>query len=397
MNARYIRDKLTRGLISLSTVISLALLVIIIGFIFIKGLPMVNYAFITGNYESSKQYVQLTQSETLLTFEGEVEDEIYMLEYATSLTKEDSLYMPEYGLSLCTVVNSQNERILVVDYVHPDSPANYTENSAGTLFPLEKGYEIDKIDSTLVADYQYSLEEIAAAFVSQDSVKIRAIEPGGGIWPMILTTLMLIGLSLLIAIPVGVFAAIYLVEYAKPGRLVNIIRFATESLAGIPSIVYGLFGMLFFVKMVGVQESILAGALTVSIILLPTVIRTTEETLKTVPQSYKEASFGLGANRLQTLRRVILPSAIPGILVAVILSIGRIVGESAALLFTMGTFAKVPSGFTDSGATLTVRAYMEVKEYGNVEMAAGIGVVLMLMVLILNFTARTISSKLTKQ
>jgi phosphate transport system permease protein len=358
---------------------------------------MVNYAFITGNYESSKQYVQLTQSETLLTFEGEVEDEIYMLEYATSLTKEDSLYMPEYGLSLCTVVNSQNERILVVDYVHPDSPANYTENSAGTLFPLEKGYEIDKIDSTLVADYQYSLEEIAAAFVSQDSVKIRAIEPGGGIWPMILTTLMLIGLSLLIAIPVGVFAAIYLVEYAKPGRLVNIIRFATESLAGIPSIVYGLFGMLFFVKMVGVQESILAGALTVSIILLPTVIRTTEETLKTVPQSYKEASFGLGANRLQTLRRVILPSAIPGILVAVILSIGRIVGESAALLFTMGTFAKVPSGFTDSGATITVRAYMEVKEYGNVEMAAGIGVVLMLMVLILNFTARTISSKLTKQ
>ncbi len=213
---------------------------------------------------------------------------------------------------------------------------------------------------------------------------------------MIISTLMLIGLSLLIAVPIGVFAAIYLVEYAKEGKLLRLIRFATESLAGIPSIVYGLFGMIFFVKLLSFGQSMLSGSLTLSIILLPTIIRTTEETLKTVPPSYKEGSFALGANKLQTLWKVIMPNALSGILVAVILSIGRIVGESAALLFTAGTFAKVPKGFLDSGASLTVRAYMEVKEYANIEMACGIGIILLLIVFVLNILTKLITRKLRK-
>ena len=189
------------------------------------------------------------------------------------------------------------------------------------------------------------------------------------------------------------------------GKLVNVIRFATEILAGIPSVVYGLFGMLMFVNTLNLGMSILAGGLTLTILLLQTstMIRTTEEALKVVPMSYREASYGLGANKIQTLSKVVLPSAIPGILVGVILSIGRIIGESAALLFTIGTFAKLPvnpeSGnfsLLETGTSLTVRAYIEVKESGNVEMAAAIGIIILIVVFTLNLFSRLIAKKFSK-
>ena len=185
---------------------------------------------------------------------------------------------------------------------------------------------------------------------------------GGGIKPFIISTLYTVGLSLLIATPIGVLSAVYLQEYAKQGKLVRVIRYSTEALAGIPSIVYGLFGAAFFVSALKFGYSLLAGSLTLSIIILPVIIRTTEEALKVVPPSYREASLGLGATRFQTLYKVILPSAIPGILSGVILSMGRVIGESAALFLTAGTVYKIPTSIMSSGRTLTVMPSLKLRK-----------------------------------
>lgn len=218
----------------------------------------------------------------------------------------------------------------------------------------------------------------------------------GGILPMIVTTLYTVALSILIATPIGILSAIYLQEYAKKGKLVKYIRFATESLSGIPSIIYGLFGGIFFVVTLGMKYSILSGSLTVAIIILPLIIRITEEALKTVPQSYREASLALGSTKFQTLYKVVLPSAIPGILSGVILSVGRVIGESAAILLTAGTVAQMPGGIFDSARTLTVHAYLLTKEKGDIQTAASIGLVLIIMVLALNTIAKIVAKRLNK-
>jgi len=183
-----------------------------------------------------------------------------------------------------------------------------------------------------------------------------------GIFEMIINTLYIVLLSVAISTPIGIFAAIYLVEYSKPGKVLNLIRFATETLAGIPSIIYGLFGFVFFVTFMKFGFSLLAGALTLSIMVLPTIIRTTEEALKAVPRAYREGSMALGASKLQTIIRVVLPSAISGILAAIILSIGRITGETAVLLFTAGTASGLAESVFDSGKTLSVHLYTLAKE-----------------------------------
>jgi phosphate transport system permease protein len=218
----------------------------------------------------------------------------------------------------------------------------------------------------------------------------------GGIWPMIVTTIYTIVISLLIATPIGILAAVYLQEYAKQGRLVRLIRFATESLTGIPSIIYGLFGAVFFVTTLKLGMSIIAASLTLTIIVLPVIIRTTEEALKTVPHSYREGSLALGTTKLQTLYKVILPSAMPGILSGIILSIGRIVGESAAIFLTAGTVAAIPESIFSSARTLTVHSYLVTQESGDIELAAAVGIVLIVIILVLNLSATFISKKLNK-
>lgn len=218
----------------------------------------------------------------------------------------------------------------------------------------------------------------------------------GGIWPMIITTIYTIIISLLIATPIGIFAAVYMQEYAKQGRLVKVIRFATESLTGIPSIIYGLFGAVFFVTTLKLGMSIISASLTLTIIVLPVIIRTTEESLKTVPQSYREGSLALGTTKLQTLYKVILPSAMPGILSGIILSIGRIVGESAAIFLTAGTVAAMPESIFSSARTLTVHSFLVTQESGDIELASAIGIVLIVIILVLNLSATFISKKLNK-
>lgn len=217
-----------------------------------------------------------------------------------------------------------------------------------------------------------------------------------GIFPMIISTLDIIGVTVLIATPIGICSAIYLVEYSRPGKVVNIIRFATETLAGIPSIIYGLFGLIFFVIALHFKYSILSGALTLSIMVLPTIIRTTEEAIKSVPGTYREGSFALGATKLGTITRVILPCSIPGILTAVILSVGRIVGETAAVYLTAGYVPNIPSSIMKSGRTLSVHLYTLAKEGISFEQAFATATVLVIIVAIINFAATWIARNLKK-
>ena len=213
--------------------------------------------------------------------------------------------------------------------------------------------------------------------------------------PAIVSTIYMTVLSLLMAVPVGIFSAIYLVEYAKRGsRLVKVIRTTTETLQGIPSIVYGLFGYILFVITLGWSYSLLAGAVTLAIMILPLIIRTTEEALISVPDSYREGSFGLGAGKLHTVFKLILPSAVPGILAGVILAIGRIVGESAALIFTAGTVAQVPGSIFDSARTLSVHMYALLSEGLYTDEAYATAVVLLLLVIIINGISGLVAKRL---
>ena len=213
----------------------------------------------------------------------------------------------------------------------------------------------------------------------------------------LINTLIMTALSLLIAVPLGIFSAIYLVEYAKRGnKFVEIIRLTTETLQGIPSIVYGLFGMLFFVTFCHWGFSILAGAFTLSIMVLPLIMRSTEEALKSVPDSYREGSFGLGAGKLRTVFRIVLPSAVPGILAGVILAVGRIVGETAALIYTAGTLAKMPKNVMSSGRTLAVHMYNLASEGLYMDQAYATAVILLALVVVINTLSGIAAKKLTK-
>ena len=225
-----------------------------------------------------------------------------------------------------------------------------------------------------------------------------------GILPNILNTVYIVVVTLIFILPLGVGAAIYLTEYARNRRLVGIIEFATETLTGIPSIIFGLVGMLFFCQFLGLKASLLAGSLTLVIMTLPTIVRTTQEALKTVPQSYREAALGLGAGKWRMIRTVVLPSSVDGIVTGCILSIGRIVGESAALLFTAGMgmalndfFGSFDQFIHSSGASLTVALYVYAKERAEFDVAFAIAAILMLLTLVINLTAKLVGKKLKKK
>ena len=216
--------------------------------------------------------------------------------------------------------------------------------------------------------------------------------------PALINTLITIVVTLLIAVPIGIFSAVYMTEYAKRGnKLVKVVRLMSETLSGIPSIVFGLFGYLFFVVACKFDYSLLAGSLTLAIMVLPTIMTTTEEALRSIPDSYRAGSFGLGAGKLRTVFRVILPSAIPGILAGVILSIGRIIGETAALIYTAGSVAKVPDSLMGSGRTLAVHMYVLFNEGLSMERAYGTAVILLLLVLAVNLLSNFVASTLIRK
>ena len=222
-----------------------------------------------------------------------------------------------------------------------------------------------------------------------------------GILPNLVNTLYIIVLTLIVVLPLGVGAAVYLTEYARNKRLVNLVSFATETLAGIPSILYGLVGMLFFTELCGLKSCLLAGALTLAIMTLPTIIRTTQESLKTVPQSFREGALGLGAGKWHMIRTVVLPASVDGIVTGCILTVGRIVGESAALLFTTGMSNELLAPWeavlpNRAGTTLTVAMYKFAKERGQFEVAFAIAAILLILTLLINLAAQYAGKKLKK-
>ena len=241
----------------------------------------------------------------------------------------------------------------------------------------------------LVRGIPYLTPQLFAFTYTSDNVSMM---------PSIINTLLMTVLTLLVAVPLGVFAAIYLVEYAKNGsRLIAVVRVMAETLTGIPSIVYGLFGMLFFVGYCKWDYSLLSGARTLAIMVLPVIMRTTEEALMAVPKSFREGSFGLGAGKLRTVFVIVLPSAVPGILSGIILATGRIVGETAALIYTAGTMAKIPSNIFSSARTLSVHMYRLSNEGLHTDAAFATAVVLLLMVIGINALSNVLAGKFAKK
>ncbi|MDY3917836.1 MAG: phosphate ABC transporter permease PstA [Candidatus Limivivens sp.] len=353
--SRKAKDRIAQAAVYGSAGFTVLILVVIIGFILVKGLPGINIGFLTRDWQDTTTYAIIR----------------------TDVKAEEIQTGTIDGLG---VTLEEMEKGLEITSLDKDSVLKNAVNVKGAAYELKKGDYITKVQE----------EE-------DGSLRLKVVRPGGGIVPMVVTTLYMIILALVIAAPIGILSAVYLIEYAKPGKLMTAIHFAIENLAGIPSIIYGLFGNLFFVKICQMQYSILAGAMTLSIILLPTIINTTEEALKTVPRTYRESSLGLGATKLQTISKVVLPNALPGILVAILLSIGRIVGESAALLLTAGTVAKIPGalvGNSASGATLTIKMYTLMKEENDLTTACAIGIVLLVIIILLNFASKTITNKL---
>ena len=235
-------------------------------------------------------------------------------------------------------------------------------------------------------------------YLSPDLFSFNYTSENVSMMPSIITTLMMVVLSLLISLPFGIFTAVYLVEYAPKGsRVVEIIRLTTETLSGIPSIVYGLFGNIFFVTTLGWKYSFLAGVITISIMILPLIMRTTEEALISVPDDWRHASFGLGAGNLRTVFRVVLPSAVPGIVSGVILAIGRVVGETAALIYTLGTMAKIPDSLFSSGRTLALHMWVLSGEGLHINQAYATAVVLIVMVIGINALSGLVANKFQKR
>lgn len=233
--------------------------------------------------------------------------------------------------------------------------------------------------------------------LSADLFALHYTSDNVSLFPALVNTIWMTLLALLIAVPMGIFAAIFLVEYAGKGnRFVDVIRLTTETLQGIPSIVYGLFGMLFFVTKLKWGLSLLSGAFTLAIMILPLIMRTTEESLKSVPESYREGSFGLGAGKLRTIFRIVLPAAVPGILAGVILAIGRVVGETAALMYTAGTVAQIPDSVMGSGRTLALHMYVLSNEGLHTDKAYATAVVLLILVIGINTLSTVVAKKISK-
>lgn len=374
-NSRKLKDGILQFFIYLSTVLTLAILAVIIGFILYKGLPGINVKFLTRQWDDNTTFVNVGRKQM-------------------NMENNDPSYVGTLGITI-----AEKDGNIIITGVDKDSPVHDALNLKNQGYALKEQDIIKKAGSTDLSDV--TLQQATATLnEGTGNIRLKVTRPGGGIVPMLVSTIYIILLSLAIAAPIGICAAIYLNEYAKPGKILRSIRFAIQNLAGIPSIIYGLFGMLLFVQILKMEYSILAGALTLSIMLLPTIISTTEEALKEIPDAYRASSMGLGATKLQTIARIILPGAIPGILVAVILSIGRIVGESAALIWTAGTVAQIPGalvGSEASAATLTTKMYWLIKETGDLTTASSIAVVLLVLIISLNIVSKLITRRFLKR
>ena len=357
---RKLKEKSIYGLIIASVFITLSILALIIGYVFVNGAGKINTDFLLGSPEPKSIYATFEQNKS-------------------------------YDFSYDITSKNSKSTVTVTEVRKYDELKDVNEK----IIKLKPGDTITKVDSFTIESMDANeinvlMDELKHP--TQD-LKTKLTVPGNGIFPLIVTTLYIILFAILFAIPFGLFAAIYLVEYKVNPRLNKTIHFAIDSLAGIPSIIFGLFGFMFFSLVLGLGISLISGILTVIIMLLPVVIKTIEEALLSVPNTLRESSYGVGATKAQTIFKVVLPSALPGIIVAVILAISRVIGESAIFIFAAGTTAQLPKMF-EQGATLTVYAYAVTNEYNDIATACAIGIVIIVMVLILNILAKVVSRRI---
>ncbi len=398
------KDCILNSITYLSSAMSTIVLLAILLFMISKGSSLIQWDLLINDYWSKNYLVEVTDSENK---PGEFK--------APENMSADTYFSKKWGIALTNYVSKEQEEFVLVEYIAQRSPfQSLVDTSIKTEvvpFELKTGLmlqKLDYLDANGSASFTGTLlmqnAEDIVNILDQDVHRITSIHiksTGGGIRGSILSTLYLILVSLLLALPIGIAAAIYLNEYAAKNKGNSWIRSAIEMLTGVPSIVYGLMGVtvLFPITQLfgATTTNILLGGMTLAIILLPTIIRSTEEALRVIPKSLRDASLSLGANQSQTIFKIILPCAIPGILTGVLLSIGRVIGESAALIYTMGSFINDSPNLLTQGTSLSVHIWSVMsKEQPNFELAAAISIIILIFVFILNFSIKWISKRLHK-
>lgn len=400
-SARKRFDFITKTITYIASSFSVIILLLILGFIFSRGSSALSWDMLTGNYWSTNYLVGFQQHP----------EPTY--EYTP---KEGEYFSEKFGFALTDSVNQDQVNEVVLSYIAPDSLLTHsydlslkTEPKTAIDIQLDGVFErveyVDEQGNIQTTGSQYKHDAKTVMSHLNEATQINSVfykSQGGGIWGSLTATLLLIVLSLAFALPLGIFAAIYLNEVASSVRTKNIISSFIEMLAGVPSIIFGLVGVVALYPVTSIFGidglSILLGALTMTIVLLPVIIRSVQESLMVVPVDYRYASLSLGATKTQTIFKVILPSALPGIISAMILSISRIIGESAALIYTMGTFVNDSPTISAGGTSLAVHIWSIMSgEQPNFRLASAISIVIIVIILILNILVKLTASRLNRK
>lgn len=400
---RKIKDGIAKFFTYLASSFSLIVLVAIFAFVFVKGKDTLSIDMLRNDYWSQNYLVEWSEAP-----QGKFEK--------PESLGDDVYFSHKFGIGFKDVISHEKQRLIVVDYIDDKSPFNESVNASkgpnyGEKLTISVGDQVEKLEGTnetgtpmfggaIFSDKSESLAMKLDFMDHVDSLYFKT--PGGGIWGSLLATLMLIGLSLLFALPLGIFAAVYLNEIAVPNKMNKLIERCIEMLAGVPSIIFGLMGIAVLypiTAMLGIDGlSILLGSMTMAIILLPVIIRSVQESLIVVPTGYRMSSLSLGATQTQTIFKIILPSALPGILSAVLLAVSRVIGESAALIYTMGTFINDAPQIGKGATTLAVHIWAVMSaEQPNFELASAISLIILAIVLILNISVKLFTKRLSKK
>jgi phosphate transport system permease protein len=396
-NKRKRKDFILKSITYLASSIAIIILAMIFFYVLRNGSSLLRFDLLTSDYHAKFYNGGVQEIDSDLYFE------------TPSDLGEDSYFSNHWGIALKDTEDRQGHDIIQVDYIHEDSPLNQMfdkNNENNESFAIEEGYVLSTIkfegkpSALTIQGAENMINQLDTEHIFREMVFYSS---GGGIRGSIITTLYTIGLSLLFALPIGIFTAIYLNEFAHKNKLTRIIRSMIEMLTGVPSIIFGLVGLAVFVPLTvrytqATSGNILSGSMTLAVILLPVIIRSTEESLKVVPDDFRSASLALGANHTQTTFKVVVPSALPGILTATLLAIGRVIGESAALIFAIGTAIKDDISIFTKSTTLSVHIWsLLTDEPANIELASTIALIILMMVLFLNITIKLISIKYIKK
>lgn len=392
--------KISDGILNALTIICSAIAILVLGSIIFyvasKGLSTLSWELLTSNYQSENYNSLAVETTGNFVAPSDLSDTAYFSE--------------QWGIGVVDYTSRENIDYILVEYIDPASPFNDLVDASGNSLAIEVGSALMRVNYTdsegnlkfagtqtlqTASEFIATMEEV----VNIDSMFYSTL--GGGVKGALIATIYLILISLIIALPIGIGAAIYLNEYAGKNKLTRMLTSSIETLSGVPSIIFGLMGVAVFYPITAYLGatglSILLGGMTMSVILLPTIIRATQEALVVIPQTMKDGSLALGANQSQTIFKIVLPCAMPGILTGVLLSVGRIIGESAALIYTIGAFVNDSPSILEPGASLAVQIYSVMSgEQPNFELASAISIIILVVVLLLNVSVKFVSKKISK-